>query len=86
MKQKYHQKVFNRGTLRFCEGSLGLCGRAWHSTNWQNLNWFIVFHVSLWGGLELWLWGISTQKPPVATGLLWSLPFDKSWSSPKTFL
>ena len=26
----------------------------------------VVFHVSIWGGLELCLWGLS---PPVATGL-----------------
>jgi len=32
--QNRRQKVFNRGAL-------GLCGGAWHSKNWQNLNWFI---------------------------------------------
>jgi len=41
--QNRRQKVFNGGALR-------LCGGAWHSKNWQKLNWFIVFHVSIWGG------------------------------------
>jgi len=29
-------------------GGLGLCGGARHSKNWQKLNWFILFHVSIW--------------------------------------
>jgi len=28
-----------------------------------------VFNVSIWGGLEICLGGLSPQKPPVATGL-----------------
>jgi len=42
-------------------GALGLCGGAWHCKNWQNLNWFIVFHVSIRGGLELCLGELSTR-------------------------
>ena len=49
LAQNRRQKVFNRGALRSC-------GRAWHSKKWQKLNWHIVFHVSIWGGL-------SSQKP-----------------------
>jgi len=33
------------------------------------LNWFIMFHISIWGDLELCLGGLSPQKPPLATGL-----------------
>ena len=67
--QNRRQKVFNRGALRFCGGALGLFGGAWHSKHWQKLNWFIVFHVSVWGGLELCLGGLSLQEKPVAAGL-----------------
>ena len=52
-EQNRRQKVFNRGVLRFC-------GWAWHSKNWQKLNRFIVFHVSIWGGLELCFGGDGT--------------------------
>jgi len=55
--QNRRQKVFNRGALRFCRGALALCGRDWHSKIWQKLNWFIVFHVSILGVLELCLGG-----------------------------
>jgi len=48
------RKFSNRGTL-------GLCGGAWHSKNWQKLNWFIVRHFQFGGGLEL-VWG--RAKPP----------------------
>jgi len=65
--QNRHQKIFNRGVLR-------LCGRAWHSKNWQTLYWFTVFNVSIWGGLELRLGGISPPTP-VATGLYQSYTF-----------
>ena len=41
--QNRRQKVFNREVLRLCEG-------VSHSKNWQKLNCFIVFHVSIWGG------------------------------------
>ena len=37
--QNRRQKVFNRAALRFCGGL--------DTKNWQNLNWFIVFHVSI---------------------------------------
>jgi len=55
--QNRRQKVFNRGALPFCGEALGLCG-GWHSKNWQNLKWFTVLHISIWGrGLELCLGG-----------------------------
>jgi len=45
-----------------------LCRGSWHSENWQKLNWFIVFHISIWGGLKLCLVGLSPQKPPRGDG------------------
>jgi len=61
-KQNRRQKVFTRG-FAFLRGALGLCGWAWYSKNWQNLIWFIVFHVSIWGGWSVF-WG---AKPPKAS-------------------
>jgi len=66
--QNCRQKVFNRGALR-------LCGRVWHSKNWQKPYWFIVFHVQfeglgvLFGGLSSPT-RVATAPPPVATGLM----------------
>jgi len=68
LTQNRRQKVFNKQALHFCGGALGLCGGARHSKNWQKFNWFIVFRVSIWGGLELCLGVLS---PPMATGLVW---------------
>ena len=52
--QNRRQKVFYRGALSFCGG-------AWHSKNWQKLNWYIVFHVSIWGAWII----VLGDKPPV---------------------
>ena len=46
---------------------------------WQNLNWFIVFHVSNWGGLELCLGGLSPQKPPRGDGTGVNCKFITVW-------
>ena len=35
-------------------------GGAWHSKNSQKLNWFAVFHVSIWGAWSF-VWGAKTQ-------------------------
>ena len=43
-------------------------GGAWYSKNGQKLNWFILFHVSIWVGLEFWLEELSPQKPPHGVG------------------
>jgi len=53
-------------------------GGLYHCAGWldilkfDELNWFIVFHTSIWGCLELCLGGLSSPKPPipVATGLV----------------
>jgi len=58
--QNRRQKVFNKEVL-------GLCGGSWHSKNWRNLNWFIVFHVSLWGD-----WAPKT--PPWRRDCAWPKP------------
>jgi len=50
-------------------GALHLCRGAWHSKNWQKLHWFIVFHVSIWGGLGV-LFGES-KLPPWRQGCLY---------------
>ena len=53
---------------------------AWHIKNWQKLNWFVVFRVSICGGLELCLGGLSPKK---------HLRGDGNWSKPnpnKTFM
>ena len=55
--QNRRQKVFSGEALRFCRGALRLCEGAWHSKNWQKLHWFIVFHFSIRGSLELCLGG-----------------------------
>ena len=68
--QNRRQKVFNRGVLRICGGALCLCGGAWNSKNWQKINWFIVFHVLIWGGLELCLGRLSPPNAPVVMGVL----------------
>jgi len=47
-RQNCRQKVFSRGALCFFRV-------PWHPKNWQKLNCFIVFHVSIWRGLELCL-------------------------------
>ena len=62
-------RKFSIGGFAFLRGvALGLCGGGWYSKNWQKLNWFIVFHVSIWGGLELCLGGLSPQKHPRGNG------------------
>ena len=60
----------NRTVARkFSIGALWVyAGGAWHSKNWQQLNWFVVFHASIWGGLELCLGELSLQKPPLGDG------------------
>ena len=50
LAQNRRQKVFNRG---LCVSA----GGSWHSKNWQNLHWFIGFHVSIWRTLESFLGG-----------------------------
>jgi len=82
LDQNRRQKVFNRGALRFCGG-------AWHSKNWQNLNWFTVFHVTIWGGLELCLGGAKPQKPSRSDGTVLDhatgpcyVRFCLSWEEP----
>ena len=62
-RQNRRQKVFNRG-LCVSAGGLRLCGVAWHSKNWQKLHWFIVFHVSIWGGAWSFVWGTKPTKAP----------------------
>ena len=65
--QNRHRKVFNRG-LFVSAGGLWVCAvGAWHSKNWQKLNWFIVFHLSVWGGMELCL-GAKPPNPPRGDG------------------
>ena len=61
LSQNRRQKVINRGTLRSCRGL--------HIQIWQKFNEFIVFHVSIWGDLELRLGRLSPPKAPVATRL-----------------
>jgi len=57
-------RKFSIGGLCFSAGSFGFVqGRAWHSINWQKLNWVIVFHVSIWRGLGL-CFGGQAPKPP----------------------
>jgi len=46
------RESFQQGGFAFVRG------RAWHSKNWQKLHWFIVFHASIWGGLQLCLGGL----------------------------
>ena len=62
------RKKFSIGGFAFLREALGLCWGAWHSKIWRKLNWFIVFHVSIWEGLELCLGGLSPQKPPRGDG------------------
>jgi len=44
--------VCQSGSLRTVARKFSI-GGAWPSKIWQKLNWFIVFHVSIWGGLSL---------------------------------
>ena len=61
-------RKFSIGGFAFLRGPLRLCRRASHSKNWQKLNWFIVFHVSIWGAWSF-LWGrLSPQKRPRDNG------------------
>jgi len=48
--QNHRQKVFNRGALQFCGG---ICVCAGGLDIIAKFDLFIVFHVSIWGGLEL---------------------------------
>jgi len=60
--QNRRQEVFIRGALRLCRGDLIL-------KSWLNLQWFVVFHISIWVVSTLF-GGLSPPKPPpVATGL-----------------
>jgi len=46
------------GGLCVSAGGLWVYAReAWHSKFWENLNWFIGFHVSIWGAWRL-VWGV----------------------------
>jgi len=46
------------GDFTFLQGSLTF-------QNLPKLRWFIVFHISIWGRLELCLRGLSPPKPPL---------------------
>ena len=44
---------------------------------WQNFRWFIVFQISIWGGLKLCLGGLSPPKLPRGDGTAYHLrPVD----------
>jgi len=58
LNQNRRQKVFIRRALR-------LCRWAWHLKIWQKLHWFIVFYISIFGGLEFCLGELSPPKPPL---------------------
>jgi len=51
------------GALCSC-GGLCVCAGGLDMKSWQNLQWFIVFHISIWGGLVLCLGGWAHQSPP----------------------
>jgi len=40
-----------------------LCSGSWHSENWQKLQWFIVFHISILG-VGSFVWGVNCAKVP----------------------
>jgi len=58
-KHNRRQKVFNRGVLRFFRGAWG-----------QKLYLFIVFHISIWGGVEVCLEVLSLPKNPCGDGIV----------------
>jgi len=60
--QHRRQEVFTRGALRSCGGALRLCPAGLKLKSWWNLQWFIVFHISIWGGLVLCLWVLSPSN------------------------
>ena len=47
---------------------LYVCAGASRCINWQKLYWFMVFHISIWGSLELCLGGLSPTKPSHGDG------------------
>jgi len=52
--QNRGQKVFNRGALSICEGALRLCeGLDIQKLTKTPLVHSVVFHISIWKGLEL---------------------------------
>jgi len=61
--QNRRQKVFNRG-LCFSAGGFAFVREGLTFKNWQKLHWVILFHFSIWRGLELCLGG---AKPTKAT-------------------
>jgi len=61
-------RKFSIGGLCFSAVGFGFVRGAWHSKNWQNLNWFVVFHFSIWGAWSF-VWGAKPPKPPSAMGL-----------------
>ena len=67
--QNRRQKVFNRGTLRFC-GGLWVCPGGLDIAKLTKTQLIIVFLVSIWEGLKLCLGRLSPQKLPVVTGLV----------------
>jgi len=60
--QNLRQKVVNRG-LCVCAGSFTFVQRGLDIHSWQKLHWFTMFHISIWGSLELCLGGISLPNP-----------------------
>jgi len=58
------------GGLYVCLGVFKFVQNGLDIQIWQKFHGFIVFHISIWGGLELCLGGLSPPKPPVTTGLL----------------
>ena len=59
--QNRGQKFVNTGALRSCRGGVDI-------QIWQNFRWFIVFQISIWGGLKLCLGGLSPPKLPRGDG------------------
>jgi len=64
--QNRRQKIFNRG-LCVSAGEFCFCARRLDIKKLTKLHWFIVFHVSIWGGWSC-LRGISPPKPPRGDG------------------
>ena len=56
------------GGLYVCAGGFTFVQGGLDIQIWQKFHQLIVFHISIWGGLELCLGGLSPPKPPRGDG------------------
>ena len=56
-------RKFSLGALCISARGFRFVRGAWHSKHWPTLNWFIVFHISIWGTWSF-VWRAKPPKNP----------------------